>query len=117
MGAAPPRSSERRSGVGLELTACDHVLKSRCDLRVISVEHIKYLMQLPPPPVDLVDEIAHRECTHKDGEVIRPPLRHPLPPASWLLADLARLVVQDDFDRARQSFAAEVGANFRFEIG
>src|SRR6516162_6758575 len=101
MGVPPPGSSDRRSGVGPELAARDHVLEPRRDVRVIGVEHIEDLMQLSPPSVYLIDHISQSECAHKNGDVIRPSFRHYLPPAPWLLGDLARLVMHDDVDRAR----------------
>src|SRR4029077_9589905 len=73
---AAPRAREHRPGLGPQLAARDHVLEPRCKVRVIGVEHIEYVMQLPPPSVDLVDHIAQSERAHKNGNEIRPPLRH-----------------------------------------
>ena len=78
--ARPVHSTERRSGVGPQLAAGDQVLEARRDLRIFGVEHIKDLTQFPLSSVDLVNHISYRDRAHENGEVIRPPLRHPVPP-------------------------------------
>src|SRR6516164_9963878 len=81
MGVPPPRSSERRSGVGPKLASLDHLDKPGGELSVLAAEHIPEVMELAPPPLDLIDHIAHSERAHKYCEVIRPPFRHASSPA------------------------------------
>src|SRR6516164_9765528 len=116
MGVPPPRSSERRSGVGPKLASLDHLDKPGGELSVLAAEHIPEVMQLAPPPLDLVDHIAHRERAHKYCEVIRPPFRHSSSPVLGSAANLARFVVQHDLDRAEEPLSAKLRANHRLEI-
>jgi len=52
-GHAGPSLSQRCSGVRLKLAAFDHAFESCCYIRVVGVEHIEDVVQLPPTPVDL----------------------------------------------------------------
>src|SRR4029077_16312068 len=84
--------------------------------RVLLVEHIPYVVQFSPPPLDLVDDIAYRERAHDHGQDISKPFRHAFSPAYRSLTHFARLMMQDNLDRSHQPLATKVGADVRFEI-
>jgi hypothetical protein len=64
---APVPSSERASPIRLQLAAFDHADELGRDVRILAAKQIEDIVQLSPPPVDLIDEIAYRERTHENG--------------------------------------------------
>src|SRR6202043_2225600 len=58
----------------------------------------------------------HGERPQYNREDFSDPVEHRSSPAPQSPADLARLVMHDDFDRAHEPLPAKVGADVRFEI-
>jgi hypothetical protein len=113
-----PRSSERRSGVWLQLAACDHVLQRSGNDRVLVVEYIPKIMQLTPSPLDFVGDVS--ECQGAQDQRNHPssPVEQIVSPACRSIGyQIARLVMHHDLDRPRDAFPTKVGTYIRLKIG